>query len=63
MTFVTGSKVWTIGRMTNCLDAHLGQIVYDKDGVVDCCIVLVEMQLTRFEESWPLPWESLPELP
>ena len=25
----------TIGRVTNCLDAHLGQIVYDKDGVVD----------------------------
>ena len=28
---VTGSKVWTIGRGRNCLDAHLGQIVCDKD--------------------------------
>ena len=26
-------------------------------------IVLVEMQLTRFEECWPLLMESLPELP
>ena len=25
------------------------------------CIVLVEMPLTRFEECWPLPTESLPE--
>ncbi len=31
---VTGSKVWTIGRVRNCLDAHLGQIVCDMDGVV-----------------------------
>ena len=47
----------------NCLDAHLGQIVCDNDGVVDWCIVLVEMTLTRFEECWPLPKEPLPELP
>ena len=60
---VTGSKVWTIGRLRNCLDAHLGQRVCDKDGVVDWCIVLVEMPLTRFEECWPPPTESLPELP
>ena len=60
---VTGSKVWTIGRLRNCLDVHLGQIVCDKDGVVNWCIVLVEMPLTRFEECWPLPTESLPELP
>ena len=46
----------------NCLDAHLGQIVCDKDGVVDWCIVLVEMPLTRFEECWPFPTESLAEL-
>ena len=58
---VTGSKVWTIGRVRNCLDANLGQIVCDKD--VDWCIVLVEMLLTRFEECWPLLMESLPELP
>ena len=32
---VTGSKVWTIGRVRSCLHAHLGQIVCDKDGVVD----------------------------
>ena len=32
---VTGNKVWTIGRVKNCLDAHLGQIVCDNDGVVD----------------------------
>ena len=32
---VTGKKVWTIGRVKNCLDAYLGQIVSDKDGVVD----------------------------
>ena len=53
----------TIGRVRNCLDAHLGQIVCDKDRVVDWCIVLLEMPLTRFEECWPLPAESLPELP
>ena len=47
--------------MRNCIEAHLGQIVCDKDGVVDWCIVLVEMSLTRFEECWPLPKESLPE--
>ena len=45
------------------VDAHLAQIVCDKDGVVDWCIVLVEMPLTRFEERWPLPTEFLPELP
>ena len=33
----------------------LGQIVCDKDGVVDWCIVLLEMPLTRFEA-----WGSLP---
>ena len=60
---VTGSKVWTIRTVRNCLDAHLGQIVCDKDGVVDCCIVLLEMPLSRFEEYWPLLIESLPELP
>ena len=49
--------------MRNCLDAYLGQIVYDKNGVVDWCIVLVEMPLTRFEECCPLPEEPLPELP
>ena len=56
-------SAWTIGRMRNCLDAHIGQIVCDKEGVVDWCIVLLEMPLTRFEECWPLPTESLPELP
>ena len=60
---VTGSKVLTIGRVTNCLDAHLGQIVSDKDGVVDWCIVLVEIPLTWFKVCWPLPRESRPELP
>ena len=50
------------GRLKNGLDAHLGQIVCDKDGVVDWCIVLVGMPLTRFEECWALPMESLPEL-
>ena len=52
---VTGSKVTTIGRVRNCL----GQIVCDKDGVVDWCIVLLEIPLTRFEECWPLPKESI----
>ena len=47
---VTGTNVWTIGTLRNCLDAHLGQIVCDKDGVEDWYIVLVEMPLTRFEE-------------
>ena len=50
-------------RLGSYLDAHLGQIVYDKDGVVDWCIIRVEIPLTRFEECWPLPTESLPELP
>ena len=52
---VTGTKVSTIRRLRNCLDAHLAQIVCDNDGVVDWCIVLVEMPLSRFEECWPLP--------
>ena len=52
---VTGSTLGTIGRVTKCLDAHLGQTLCDKDRVVDWCIVLVEMPLTRFEECWPLP--------
>ena len=56
-------KVWTIGRLRNCLDAHLAQIVCDKDRVMDWCIVLLEMPLSRFEECWPLPTESLPERP
>ena len=60
---MTGSKVWTTGTVENCFDAHLGQIVCDKDRVVDLSIVLMEMQLSRFEECWPLPKESLPELP
>ena len=47
--------------MWNCVDAHLGLIVCDKHGVVDWCIVPVEMLLTRFEECWPLPTESFPE--
>ena len=59
----TGSKVSTIGRVRNYIDDHLGQILCDKDGVVDWCIVLVEMPLTRFEECCPLLTESLPELP
>ena len=62
MTFVTTSFISSIiskrqplslGTLRNCFDAHLGQIVCDKDGVVDWCIVLVEMPLTRFEECWP----------
>ena len=59
----TGSKVSTIGTVRKCFDAHLGKIVCDKEGVVDWCIVQVEMPLTQFEECWPLPKESLPELP
>ncbi len=47
--------MWTIGSVRNGLDVHLGQIVCDKDEVVDWCIVEVEMPLTRFEERWPLP--------
>ncbi len=42
---------------------RVSEIVCDKDGVVDRCIVLVEMPLTRFQECWPLPTKSLPELP
>ena len=60
---VTGSKVSTVGRVRNCLDAHLGQKVGNTDGVVDWCIGLVEMPPTRCEECWPLSMESLPELP
>ena len=60
---VTGNNVYIIGRLRSCPDVHLGQIVCDKDGVVDWCIVLVEMPLTRVEEFWSLPTESLPGLP
>ena len=60
---VTGNKVWTVGRVRNCLDAYIDQIVCYKDRVVNWCIVLLEMPRTRFEECWPLPKESLAELP
>ena len=51
-------------HLLNCLIMTAsGQIVCDKDGFVYWWIVLVEMPLTRFEECWPLPTESLPELP
>ena len=36
--------------LRNCLDTNLAQIVCGKDIVVDWCIVLVKMPLTRFEE-------------
>ncbi len=36
----------------NFFHAHLGQIVCDNDGVLDWCIVLVEMPLTQFEEFY-----------
>ena len=42
-----GARSGLYRRVRNCLDAHLGQIVCDKDGVVDWCIVLMEMPLTR----------------
>ena len=45
----------------SCLDAHPGQIVCDKERVVDWCIVLVELTLTQFEECGLLPTESLPD--
>ena len=32
---VAGSKVWTIGMVRNCLDAHLGQIEWSC-GLVHC---------------------------
>ena len=51
---LTKVTVWTIRRLRNCLYAHLGQTVCDKDGIVDWCIVLVEILLSRFEECWPL---------
>ena len=44
---VTGCKISIIGTVRNCLDAHLGQIACDKDGVVDWCLVLVEIPLTK----------------
>ena len=53
----------SLGRVKNSDDAHFGQIVCDKDGVVDWCIVQLEMPLTRLEECWPFPTKSFPELP
>ena len=41
--------------MWNCVDAHLGQIVCDKNGIVDWSIILVKMPPSRFEECLPLP--------
>ena len=59
-----------MGRGNSLTDHLKGMIdAFEKDGhsqldgVVDWCIVLVEMQLTRSEECWPLPTESIPELP
>ena len=39
----------------NCLDAHLGQIVCDKDGVVDWCIVLVEIHWPDLKSAGLFP--------
>ena len=50
MTLLTASFISLIVSVRNCIDAYLGQIVCDKDGVVDWYIVLVEMPLTQFEE-------------
>ena len=50
---VIGSKVWTIGRVRNCLDAHLGQIVCDKDGVVDWCIVWSKCHWADLKSAGP----------
>ena len=55
MTFVTASFI--------SLMVQHDQIDWDKDGVVDWCIILVEMTLARFEKCWPLPTASLPEIP
>ena len=44
-----GARSRLEGGVRNCFDANLGQIVCDKAGVVNWCIVLVEMPLTRFE--------------
>ena len=52
-----------IERLRNGLDVHVGQKVCDKDGVVDWCIVLVEMVPTHFEECRLLLKKSLAELP
>ena len=52
-----------MGRVRNCLDAHLSQIVCDYDGVVEWCIVMVGMPLIRFQQCWPLPKEFSAELP
>ena len=51
---VPGSKVWTLGRLRNCLNAHLGQIVYDKDGVEDWCVDSIWKVLASFGRisSW-----------
>ena len=38
-----------MGKVRNCLDAHLGQIVCDKYVVVNWCTVLVEMPVSLFE--------------
>ena len=65
------SKIWTRVAVSISYDdnnytmgtSRLGQIVCDKDRVVHRCIVLAEMPLTRFEECWPFPTESLPEFP
>ena len=34
---------------------YLGQIVCDKDGVVDWCIALVEMPLSQFKSAGLFP--------
>ena len=60
---VSSTSIFILGSSTSILADHLGQIVCDKDGVVDWCIVLVEIPLTRFEEFWPLPTEPLPKFP
>ncbi len=61
-TLQTGSVAFPPRECTSP-QLHPFHRLFDQDGVVDWCIVLLEMPLTRFEECWPLPTESLPELP
>ncbi len=61
-TLQIGSVAFPPGQCTSPR-LHPCHRLFDQDGVVDWCIVLLEMPLTRFELCWPLPTESLPELP
>ena len=57
------NNFWKAPWRSSCVSMSMTFVTASFMELSDWCIVLVEMPLIRFEECWPLPTESLPELP